>query len=248
VLEARTLKHETVVGLAADAEVPVINGLSDFNHPTQAICDIFTMREHAPAGRGISDCTVVFVGDRTNVCSSLMFITTRFGMNFIHAAPPAYQAPEEWLAVARANCETSGGQVSVTDDVESAIATADFIYTDVWWWYGQEDEVQDRTAAFMPRYQVNGELFGRAPDHALFMHCLPATRGGEVTDEVIDSERSIVFPQAENRLHAEKGILVWLTYPTLKQPSDGLVREHERRIALHLSHMDWDRAPSREGS
>ena len=247
VLEARTLKHETVVGLAADAEVPVINGLSDFNHPTQAICDIFTMREHVPEGRSLADCTVVFVGDRTNVCSSLMFITTQFGMHFIHAAPADYQAPEQWLSVARSNCETSGGQVTVTDDVEDAIAKADFIYTDVWWWYGQEDEVQARTSAFMPRYQVDGELFARAPAHALFMHCLPATRGGEVTDEVIDNERSIVFPQAENRLHAEMGILVWPTYPTVPRPDESTREEHLRTLTAFLHEAGWDHNPKQTG-
>jgi len=248
VIEARTLKHSSVVELARDAEVPVINGLTDFNHPTQVVCDLLTMSEHLPEGKRLDECTVVFVGDRTNVCCSLLSITTQFGMNFVHAAPAAYQAPQDWVAVGLANCERSGGSITVTEDVEDAVARADFIYTDLWWWVDQEDQIPERRAAFMPRYQVNGALIARAPASARFMHCLPASRGVEVTDEVIDGPRSIVFDQAENRLHAEKGILVWLTYPTLKQPSDGLVREHERRIALHLSHMDWDRAPSREGS
>ena len=123
VIEARVLKHATVVELARDAEVPVINGLSDFNHPTQAIGDIFTMTEHLPAGGRLEDCTVVFVGDRTDVCSSLMFITTQFGMNFIHAAPPAYQAPASWVKVAEANVAAAGsGSVSVTENVEEAVA------------------------------------------------------------------------------------------------------------------------------
>jgi len=246
VIEARVLKHETVVELAKDAEVPVINGLSDYNHPTQAIADLFTITEHLPAGRRLEDCTVVFVGDRTDVCSSLMFITTQFGMNFVHAAPAAYQAPDAWVKIAEQNVATAGsGSVTVTDAVEEAVANADFLYTDVWWWYGQEDEVADRTAAFMPRYQVNAELFARAPDHALFMHCLPATRGGEVTDAVIDHERSIVFDQAENRLHAQKGLLVWLTYPTIKHgPSEELRAFHEGRVQAYLSELGWDRAAS----
>jgi putrescine carbamoyltransferase len=246
VIEARVLEHDTVVALARDAEVPVINGLSDYNHPTQAIADLFTISEHLPSGRRLEDCTVVFVGDRTDVCSSLMFITTQFGMNFIHAAPPAYQAPESWLRIAEANIAAAGsGSVLVTDEVEDAVSRADFVYTDVWWWFGQEAEVPERNAAFMPRYQVNLDLFQRAPDHARFMHCLPATRGGEVTDEVMDHERSIIFDQAENRLHAQKAILVWLTYPTIKhKPSEELRRFHEGRVQAYLSEVGWDRASS----
>jgi putrescine carbamoyltransferase len=246
VIEARVLRHDTVVELAAAAEVPVINGLSDFNHPTQAVADLFTITEHLPAGRRLQECTVVFVGDRTDVCSSLMFITTQFGMSFVHAAPRAYQAPAEWVQIARANVADAGsGSVTVTENVEEAVAGADFIYTDVWWWFGQESEVNDRMTAFMPHYQVSGELFARAPEHALFMHCLPATRGGEVTDEVMDHERSIVFDQAENRLHAQKGLLVWLTYPTIKHhPSEELRHFHEGRVQAYLSELGWDRAGS----
>jgi putrescine carbamoyltransferase len=240
VIEARTLKHETVLELARDAEVPVINGLTDFNHPTQAVCDLLTMREHLPAGRTLEDCTVVFVGDRTNVCSSLMFIATQFGMRFIHAAPAAYQAPPEWLAEARSNGAISGGSVAVTSEVEQAVSEADFIYTDLWWWVDQEAEIPARRAAFMPRYQVNAALIARAPEHARFMHCLPASRGVEVTDEVIDGPRSIVFDQAENRLHAEKGILAWLTCPTIKHSSVERHRLHEERIGDYLSQRGWD--------
>ena len=163
VIEARTLKHETVLELAAAAEVPVINGLTDYNHPTQAVCDLFTMSEHLPPGRNLHESTVVFVGDATNVCSSTMFIATQFGMNFVHAAPAAYQAPAAWVEIASANAAASGGSVTVTEDVESAVEGADFVYTDLWWWVGQEDEIPDRRAAFMPRYQVNEQLIERAP-------------------------------------------------------------------------------------
>ncbi|MGO9763242.1 MAG: putrescine carbamoyltransferase [Solirubrobacteraceae bacterium] len=244
VIEARTLKHETVLGLAAAAEVPVINGLTDFNHPTQVVCDLLTMSEHLPQGRRLEDCTVVFVGDRTNVCSSLMFITTQFGMRFVHAAPTEYQAPREWVAVAEANAKVSGGSVSVTTEVEDAVASADFIYTDLWWWVDQEDQIPERRAAFMPRYQVNAGLMARAPEHARFMHCLPASRGVEVTDEVIDGPASIAFDQAENRLHTEKGILVWLTYPTLKQASEQQLRLHDGRVRAYLHEVGWERAAS----
>ncbi len=240
VIEARTLEHDTVAQLARDCEVPVINGLTGYNHPTQVVCDLLTMGEHLPAGRRLEDCTVVFVGDRTNVCSSLMFITTQFGMRFVHAAPVEYQAPEEWLAIGRSNAERTGGSVAVTAEVEDAIAAADFIYTDLWWWVDQMDEILERRAAFMPRYQVNAELVARAPAHAKFMHCLPASRGVEVTDEVIDGPRSIVFDQAENRLHTEKGILVWLTYPTVKRPSEEQLRFHDERVRSYLREAGWD--------
>ncbi len=245
VLEARTLKHSTVTQLARYADVPVINGLSDFNHPTQAICDMYTILEHLPDDRELADCTLVFVGDRTNVCSSLMFIAAQLGMHFVHAAPERYQSPADWVTAARLIARDSGGTVEVTADVEDAITRADFIYTDLWWWVDQEDEIPERRAAFMPRYQVNAALFARAPAHAQFMHCLPASRGVEVTDAVIDHERSIVFDQAENRLHAEKAILVWLTYPTLKHhPSEELRAYHEGRVQSFLSSVGWDRAGS----
>jgi putrescine carbamoyltransferase len=236
VIEARVLKHQTVLDLAAQSSVPVINGLSDYNHPTQALADLFTMTEHLPAGKSLPDCRVVFVGDATNVCSSLMHITTKFGMHFVHAGPSAYQAPPEWVKLAEENIAAAGhGSVTVTSEVEDAVADADFLYTDVWWWVGQENEIPERTAAFLPRYQVNGALFARAP-HAKFMHCLPASRGSEVTDEVIDSPRSIVFDQAENRLHTQKALLAWFTYPRIPHdpPAELLIR-HESRIREFLA-------------
>jgi len=246
VIEARTLKHATVVDLARYCDVPVINGLTDYNHPTQVVCDVLTMTEHLPAGRALQDCTVVFVGDRTNVCSSLMFIVTQFGMRFIHAAPPDYQAPAEWVAIGEANAALSGGSVSVTAEVEEAVAQADFVYTDLWWWVDQEQEIPERRAAFMPRYQVNAELMARAPEHARFMHCLPASRGVEVTDEVIDGPQSIVFDQAENRLHTEKGILVWLLYGRLKHPSEELLLHHDHTVREYLREhaLDGPESPS----
>ena len=216
VIMARTLKHETMTELAKYATVPVINGLTDYNHPTQVVCDVLTMMEHAPEGKKLEDFNVTFVGDATNVLSSLMFICTRLGMHFTHAAPKKYQAPEAWLEIARSNCKESGGSVHVTEDPIEAVKNANFIYTDLWWWVGQEAEIPERQAAFMPRYQVNMDLLKHAPEHVKFMHCLPASRGVEATDEVMDSSHSIIFDQAENRLHTEKGLLVWLVYPRLK--------------------------------
>lgn len=234
VIMARTLKHETVTQLAATATVPVINGLTDYNHPTQVVCDVLTMMEHMPAGKKLEDLNVTFVGDATNVCSSLMHICTRMGMHFTHAAPAKYQAPEAWQKIARENCAISGGSLRVTDDVIAAVKDADFIYTDLWWWVGQEAEIPERRAAFMPKYQVNMDLLKKAPAHCKVMHCLPASRGVEATDEVLDSPQSIIYDQAENRLHTEKGILVWLVYPRLQRPSDELKAYHAGKIQAFL--------------
>lgn len=230
----RALKHQTVLGLAEAATVPVINGLTDYNHPTQVVCDVFTMMEHMPAGKRLEDLNVTFVGDSTNVLSSLMHICTQVGMHFTHAAPKKYQPPLRWREIAQENCRKSGGTLRITEDVVAAVREADFVYTDLWWWVGQEDEIPERRAAFMPAYQVNLDLLRHAPAHCKFMHCLPASRGVEATDEVLDSPQSIIFDQAENRLHTEKGILVWLLYPRLKRPSAALRAYHAGRIEAFL--------------
>lgn len=243
-IEARTLKHATVTELARYATVPVINGLTDYNHPTQVLCDVFTMLEHRPKDKALEDLHVTFVGDATNVCSSLMMICTRMGMNFTHCAPKRYQAPEAWQAIARANCAVSGGTFSVSEDPPAAVAQADFVYTDLWWWVGQEAEIPDRTAAFMPRYQINEALLAHAPAHAKFMHCLPASRGVEVTDAVMDGPRAIIYDQSENRLHAEKAILVAFIGPHLTPRSPELSQWHAGRIADFLKHHPLTETPS----
>ena len=227
---ARTLKHETMINLAKFATVPVINGLTDYNHPTQVMADTLTMIEHLPKGKGLEDIHVTFIGDATNVLSSLMLITTRLGMHFIQAAPKKYQAPARWLKWAKQNVAESGGSVTLTEDPLGAIKEADFIYTDLWWWVGQEEQIPERRAAFMPTYQVNRQLFDQAPAHCQFMHCLPASRGVEVTDYVMDHPRSIVFDQSENRLHTEKGLLVYFLYPRLARPSEARKATHLRQI------------------
>jgi len=226
----RALKHDTVTELARHAEVPVINGLTDYNHPTQVVCDALTMIEHMHPGKKLEDLHVTFIGDATNVLSSLMLICTKLGMHFIHAAPKKYQAPDEWTRWAKENCAESGGTLTITDDPVSAVKKADFIYTDLWWWVGQEDQIPERRAAFMPAYQVNKTLFEKAPSHCKFMHCLPASRGVEATDEVMDHPRSIIFDQSENRLHTEKGLLVYFVYPRLKHPTQELKEHHQEHV------------------
>jgi putrescine carbamoyltransferase len=233
-IEARTLKHKTVTDLAQYATVPVINGLTDYNHPTQVVCDVFTMLEHKLPEKKLEDLNVVFIGDTTNVCSSLMLITTQLGMHFTHAAPKQYQASADLQAKARQNCAVSGGTLTVTDDPVAAVKDADFIYTDLWWWVGQEAEIPDRKAAFMPKFQVNLALFEKAPRHAKMMHCLPASRGVEATDEVLDHPRSIIYDQSENRLHTEKAILIEFVYPHIRRPQKALIDWHAGRIQAFL--------------
>jgi putrescine carbamoyltransferase len=234
---ARTLSHATLLELAKDSTVPVINGLTDYNHPTQAVCDVVTMIESAPPGRRMEDIQVTFVGDATNVLNSLMLLCTKLGMHFTHASPRRYQPPAGWREMARANCLESGGTLAVVEDPREAVANADFVYTDLWWWVGQEAEIEDRRAAFMPTYQVNRELLRAAPDGCKFMHCLPASRGVEVTDEVIDSPRSIVFDQAENRLHTERGLLAWLLFPNFKRGSPETADAFEARACEALERL-----------
>lgn len=234
---ARTLKHDTITSLAKYATVPVINGLTDYNHPTQVVCDLLTMLEHKPEEKQLEQLNVTFIGDATNVLSSLMMITTRLGMHFTQVAPMKYQAPANWINIARQNCAASGGTVTMTDDPTAAVKNADFIYTDLWWWVGQEDQIPERRAAFMPAFQVNLDLFEKAPPHCKFMHCLPASRGVEATDDVMDHPRSIIFDQSENRLHTEKGLLVYFLYPHLPRPTESQKAFHRGEIDSFLAKM-----------
>jgi putrescine carbamoyltransferase len=234
VIEARTPDYSTLVRLALEADVPVINGLTDYNHPTQALCDVMTMMEHAEAGKPLTDCRVVFVGDATSVCNSLALICTQMGMHFTQAAPSRYQIDATVQEIARRNCQTSHGTLTVTDDVVSAVRDADFLCTGPWWWTGQEAEAAELSAAFMPAYQLNGELLSRAPSFCRVMHCLPAARGVEATSEVLDSPRSIIFEQAENLLHIEKGLLAWFVYPRLARPSALIRASFRNQITAFL--------------
>lgn len=199
---ARVFQHETVHELAEHASVPVINGLSAFEHPCQALGDYLTLLERKGKLAGT---TLAWVGDGNNVCHSLLFGAARLGVRLRVATPPGYEPDPAVLGTT----EREGGQIELTPDPAEAVAGADAVYTDVWTSMGQEAETVARQQAFRP-YQVNAELMRRAGPQALFMHCLPARRGLEVTDEVLDSPQSIVYDQAENRLHVQKAILLAL--------------------------------------
>ena len=199
---ARTFLQTTIDELARWSGVSVINALSDLYHPCQALADVLTMKEHFGelGGRKLA-----FVGDGNNVAHSLLLTATRLGVSVSLATPPGYEPRPEIVARAR----ELGAPVSITHAPEEAVAGADVVYTDVWASMGQEGQKPERLMAF-ESYQVNGKLMSRARPEAVFMHCLPARRGEEVTDEVIESAQSVVFDQAENRLHAQKALLLML--------------------------------------
>jgi len=199
----RTFAHEIVVQMAEFASVPIINGLTDFSHPCQAMADYLTMREVKGRLEGLK---VVYVGDGNNVAHSLMFAGARFGSHVVVATPPGFEPDPDALAWAREAGAATGGTCTVAHDPAEAVRGADVVYTDVWASMGQESEAEERRTIFRP-YQVNEALFALARPDAIFMHCLPAHRGDEVTDGVIDSARSVVFQEAENRLHVQKAIM-----------------------------------------
>jgi ornithine carbamoyltransferase len=201
----RAYRHEDVVELARHASVPVINGLTDLEHPCQAASDFFTMQELKGRLRGVK---LAYVGDGNNVCHSLLLGSALLGVNFACATPPGYEPEQSIVEQALSLAEESGAEIEVLHSPEEAVAGADFVYTDVWVSMGQESEAEQRMRDFRG-YQVNSELLRHAP-HARVMHCLPAKRGQEITDEVMDGEASIVWEQAENRLHVQKAILVKL--------------------------------------
>lgn len=202
----RTFDHATVTGMAEHASIPVVNALSDLEHPCQALADYMTLQERFGDLKKIR---FAYVGDGNNVAHSLMLTAASLGSSISIATPKGYAPDPEVIVAALAIATTTGAQIEITNDPVLAVTGADAVYTDVWASMGQEQEAGERARIFAP-YQVNEHLMSHADEAALFMHCLPAHRGDEVTAEVIDSPCSVVFDQAENRLHVQKAILLLL--------------------------------------
>ncbi|GGD92102.1 ornithine carbamoyltransferase [Paenibacillus nasutitermitis] len=199
----RTFAHRTVIELARGATIPVINGLTDASHPCQALADYQTVLEHKGRLEGLK---IAYIGDGNNMVHSLLMGAAKLGMNMSVATPEGYEPDEEIIRVTKENASETGSEIHICRDPREAIADADIVYTDVWASMGFEAEQKDREVAFAD-YQVNEELGKYAKPDFLFMHCLPAHRGEEVSEGIIDGKHSIIFDQAENRLHAQKAIM-----------------------------------------
>lgn len=206
IIMARVFSHHHVTELAEWSSVPVINGLSDYSHPCQAMADALTIQE---AFGTLKDLNISYVGDGNNVSVSLMMIAAKLGAHFTMANPPGYDMPVESIEMAKGFAAKTGGSVRLLHNAFEAAKNADVIYTDTWTSMGQEEEAEARRKVFPP-FQVNRELLAAAKPETIVLHCLPAHRGEEITDEIADGRHSRLFPQAENRLHAQKAILARL--------------------------------------
>ncbi len=214
VIVLRTFAQETITGMARHASVPVINALSDLEHPCQALADYFTLQERFG---DLKNLCLAYVGDGNNVAHSLLLTCACLGSSIRIATPKGYAPNAQIVADARKIAKQTGAQIEVLTDPHAAVAGVDAVYTDAWASMGQEHEAEERAGIFPP-YQVNRELMAEAASHAVFMHCLPAHRGEEVTDEVMDSDNSVIFEQAENRLHVQKSILYLLLGGAVRLP------------------------------
>jgi ornithine carbamoyltransferase len=214
VIVLRTFAHETIEGMAQHASIPVINALSDLEHPCQALADYLTLQERFGDVKRI---TLAYVGDGNNVAHSLLLTSACLGSSIRIATPKGYEPNARIVADAKKIAKQTSARIELLTDPQAAVAGVDAIYTDAWASMGQEGEAAKRARIFPP-YQVNPELMGNAAPHAVFMHCLPAHRGEEVTNEILDSEISVIFDQAENRLHVQKAILYLLLGGAVRLP------------------------------
>lgn len=202
----RTFDHEDVKALAKYSTIPIINGLTDLLHPCQVLADLMTIYENKGAFKGLK---LAYVGDGNNVLHSLLFGCAKTGMDIYAASPPKYKCNEEIYQAALSDAKETNAKIVLTEDPHEAMKDADIVYTDTWVSMGEEDKKQEKIKAFTP-YQVNKELFSKAKENAIFLHCLPAYRGFEVTEDILDGSNSVVFDEAENRLHAQKAVMVLL--------------------------------------
>ena len=200
---ARLFDHKHIIELAEYSTIPIINGLTDYNHPCQIMTDIFTIWEHLG---DIENIKIVYVGDGNNIVNSWLHLAMRFPMHFVCCCPEGYEPDENTVKIAK---KAKISKIEISHSPNEAVKDADVIYTDVWASMGQKDEAEEREKVFQP-FQVNSELIKKTGKKTLFMHCLPAERGREVTDEVVEAKYSIVFDQAENRLHMQNAIMVKL--------------------------------------
>src|SRR5246500_5060132 len=214
VIVLRTFAQETIMGMARHASIPVINALSDLEHPCQALADYFTLVERFG---DLKDITLAYVGDGNNVAHSLLLTCACAGSSIRIATPKVYACNAQIVADARKIAKQTGARMEFLTDPHAAVAGVDAVYTDAWASMGQEQQVAERAQIFPP-YQVNRALMAEAAPHAVFMHCLPAHRGEEVTDEIMDSEQSVIFEQAENRMHVQKAILYLLLGGAVRLP------------------------------
>ncbi len=206
IIMARVFEHQHVIDLAKWADIPVINGLSDYNHPCQGMADALTIFEEFGT---LKDLNVVFVGDGNNVAVSLMHICAKLGANFTHTGPEGYEISSSAYDIGYSIAKSTGSKIQYIQDPHEAVKKAHVIYTDTWTSMGQEEETKIREAVFPP-YQVNQALINRAEKEVIVLHCLPAHRGQEITDDIADGTHSRLFPQAHNRLHAQKAVIVKL--------------------------------------
>ncbi|MCX7841714.1 MAG: ornithine carbamoyltransferase [Clostridia bacterium] len=202
----RTFKQSDVEDLAKYGTIPVINGLTDLMHPCQILADLFTVYEHKRTLKGLK---MAYVGDGNNVANSLLHGCAKVGMHIAVASPRGFECDQSIVCEAQGDAKVSGSQILLTEDPVEAVKDADVIYTDTWVSMGQEAEKEQRVKIFMP-YQVNSTLFSHAKEDAIFLHCLPAYRGYEVTEDIIDGSQSVIFDEAENRLHVQKAVMAIL--------------------------------------
>lgn len=233
IIMARTNRPETIDALCKMSTVPVINGLDTRFHPTQMLADLFTIKEHITDGRKLSDLTLAFMGDATDVCRSLLLTCTKYGMNFKQIGPVKYQMQQEWLDLADQYCQESGASYEITDDV-SKVSQCDVIYGDSFYWVTQLDEKEERLASFMPDYVITEQLMSKAKPGAMLLHCLPANDQEEVTREALEGNYCVAFDEAENRLTAQMAILVYFTHKFIPNPREQVKKEHQQKIADFL--------------